>query len=304
MRHRMIRAVTVTVSGTCLALLFLQGALCQQSADGDAINVCAANAQLLKAGAAAADPGQFTAAGCDVAGAEKYAICDVRGSAGSCASVPACLSNLTASIGCTASNADTGCCEQYFKKECASCKPTLEWCTDTCGDFTLLRPFSNYPPEVVDGYCTDVANVIQNRIDRDTPGDVSMLGCDGATAHTHAFCGIESSAGLCSNKPECTGVKVVSTSTCFASNSAPACCSKVLGKDCLICEPAPVRCEQLCNLILPAPPLAHANSDGAGAGPAAMEGSPLAARSSSSEDEEVWICRVCMIIKSAMLHNE
>ena len=302
MQHRMMRAVTVTVAGTCFALLCLQGALCQQSADGDADSACVANAQTLTAGFAAADPSQYTAAGCDAAGAEKYAICDVRGSAGSCASVPTCSSNLTLSIGCTPSNAETGCCQQYVKKECPSCEPTVDWCTDNCGDFTLFKSFSDYPPGIVDSYCTDVANVILNTIDRDTPGDVSMLGCDVATAHTHLLCGIEGSAGSCSSKPECTGVPIVSTSTCSASNSAPTCCSVALGKQCRVCEPAPVTCTQVCNLILPAPSLAHDDSDSAGPGPTAIESSPLAANS-TSEDEEVWICCVRTITLIALLHS-
>ena len=298
MTHRRMSTVTVTVvAGTCCAMLCLPGAQCQQGVDGAADSVCVANAQMLKEAAAVADPGQFTAAGCDVAGAEKYPICDVRGSAGSCASIPACLSNLTSSFGCTAANADTGCCEQYFKKECPSCKPTVDWCTDTCGDITLLKPFSNYPPEIVDGYCSDVAKLILNVVSRDFPEDVSMLGCDVATAHTHAYCGIEGSAGSCSNKPECTDVRVVSTSTCFASNSEPACCSVTLGKECSICEPAPARCEQVCNLIL------HENSDGAGPGPAVNGASSPAASSSNSGDEEVCICRVGMITKTALLYN-
>ena len=293
-QHLMVRAVTVTVAGTCIAMLCMQGALGLQGADGDADRVCAANAQTLKVGYAAADPGQFSpgATDCDAAGAEKYAVCGVRGIAGSCASVPACPSNLTLSIGCIPSNADTGCCQQFLSKECPSCEPTVDYCTDNCGNFTMFGSFSSYPPEVVEGYCTNAANVILSIIDRDTQGAVSTLGCDVATARNHEYCGIEGSAGSCSSKSECTGVGIISTSTCFASNSAPTCCSVALGKKCSVCEPAPVTCTQVCNLILPAPSLAHDDSDGAGPGPAAMEGSPLAASSSTSEgeDSEVRTC--------------
>ena len=290
-QHRMTNVVTVSVAGTCFAILCLQGALGQQGAHGEAYSDCVTDAQLMKEGNAAADPGQFSTAGCDAAGAEKYAICDVRGSAGSCAGVPACLANLTINIGCTASNADTGCCQQYVRKECPECKPTVDWCMDTCGDFKLFKPFSNYPPEVVDNYCTDITNVFLTMLDRDNPGDLPALGCDVATAHTHAFCGMEGSAGSCSNKPECEGVRVVSTSSCLASNSEPTCCSVSLAKECSLCEPTPARCEQVCNLIFPAPSLTHENSDGAGPGPAVNGASPLAASSSRSKDEEVRLFR-------------
>ena len=305
MQHRMMRVVTVIVAGTCVAMLCLQGALCKQSADGarHADRVCAANARSLKEGYAAADPGHYSATDCDAAGAEKYAVCGVLGIAGSCASVPACPSNLTVSIGCTPSNADTGCCQQHLKKECPSCKPTVEWCTDNCGDFTLFSSFSNYPPGVVDGYCTDLANMILNTIDRNTPGDVNTLGCDVAKADTHQVCGIEGSAGSCRSKPECTGVQIISTGTCSASNSAPTCCSIALGKQCSVCEPAPVACTQVCNLILPAPSLAHDDSDGTGRRPTETESSALAASSSTSEDEEVWICCVRTTTLIALLHS-
>ena len=267
----------------CTALLCLR----IQVARADVGGVCAAEAQAAVSGYVATDPKQFSSEGCDAVGAERYVLCDVRASEGSCASAPACASNVTISVGCHPRNANTGCCHQHLRKACPTCVPSADWCVDYCTPFSGSSPISSYPPEVHDGFCADIATLTFNSMTRERPEEVSMQGCSVPTAHAHAFCGVEGASGLCSSRPECTGLNTTSLSTCNTSGAIPTCCSVILGKQCIVCETEPVACMQSCNVDVWAEPTAFIS-----------EGSPQPAKDDIQE-----VCTFCRTAETSCNHT-
>ena len=242
--------------------------LSYQRTRADAAAVCSAEARALMGSYVTSDPEQFSSAGCDAVGAERYVLCDVRASVGRCADAPTCMPNNTVNVGCDPPSSPGTCCIQHLRKRCPTCEPYADWCTGYCAPYSVSTPISSYPQDVHDGFCAETDAYIFNAMIRERPDETNKLGCSDPSAHAYPFCGVDGFSGLCSSMPECNGLDTTSEGTCDTSGAIPTCCTLILSKPCLVCEKEPVACMQTCKVDVTT---------------AAIEGSPQA----PEDDQEV-----------------